>query len=362
MMTTGSQMMDLDDAWESFMDGDYDAKAAKKSAPQSAVAPKCSDIYISTKTKISYLNQEIDLHTLFWKVPVVAYHEPRCGVIKKQMKFNSTSQEELDKVQSHVDNKIFTDQYVLSRIVKNEGRVRFRDVRKISIGLCKKDITSYRCKKKGAFYNCFALILRINHEGQFKEIHVKVFNTGKLEIPGIQDDIVLDKTLRLLCDTLKPIMKEGKTLKWFPEKNETVLINSNFSCKYYIDRDKLYQRLKYHYRINSAFDACSYPGIQCEFFYNTKSKEQNGQHPSPTLSEEEKANYIKMSFMIFRTGSVLIVGKCDENILHDIYEFLKDLLEKEFVNVNSGVIVEDTTTKTQTKKVRKKTIIVGSTQ
>ena len=362
MATMGSTMMDLDDAWESFMDGDYNANHAKKSALSTKDAPKCSDIYISTKTKISYLNQEIDLAKVFWQIPVVAYHEPKCGVIKKQMKFNSSSQEQLDEVQSHIDNKVYTDQFILSRIVKNEGRVRFRDVRKVSIGLCKKDITSYRCKKKGAFYNCFALILRIRYEDQFKEIHVKVFNTGKLEIPGIQDNDVLDKTLALLCDTLRPFTNSETPLTWDPAKSETVLINSNFSCGYFIDRDKLYQRLKYHYRINSAFDACSYPGIQCEFFYNTKSKEQNGQHPSSSLSEEEKEAYIKMSFMIFRTGSVLIVGKCNEAILNDIYEFLKNMLETEFANVNSGVIVEenDSSKKTSTKKVRKKTIIVGS--
>ena len=45
--------------------------------------------------------------------------------------------------------------------------------------------------------------------------------------------------------------------------------------------------------------------------------------------------------MIFRTGSVLIVGKCNEAILHDIYDFLKNMLETEFANVNSGVIVEE---------------------
>ena len=122
----------------------------------------------------------------------------------------------------------------------------------------------------------------------------------------------------------------------------------------------MYQRLKYHYRINSAFDACSYPGIQCEFFYNTNSDTQDGQHPSASLTDEEKESYSKMSFMIFRTGSVLIVGKCDEAVLYNIYNFLKKLLHDEFVNVNSGVIVEDKdgTTKTQNKKVRKKTIIV----
>ena len=69
-----------------------------------------------------------------------------------------------------------------------------------------------------------------------------------------------------------------------------------------------------------------------------------------------------MSFMIFRTGSVLIVGKCNEDILHEIYNFLKNMLEEEFHNVNSGVIVKDESdsSNSQTKKVRKKTIIIGS--
>ena len=37
--------------------------------------------------------------------------------------------------------------------------------------------------------------------------------------------------------------------------------------------------LKYQYRINSNFDACSYPGIQCKFYYDNTLSEQNGQQP-----------------------------------------------------------------------------------
>jgi hypothetical protein len=51
--------------------------------------PKASNIYISTKTKIAYLNILIDLKELFWKIPVMLYACPANGVIKKQMKFNS---------------------------------------------------------------------------------------------------------------------------------------------------------------------------------------------------------------------------------------------------------------------------------
>jgi hypothetical protein len=81
-------------------------------------------------------------------------------------------------------------------------RVKFNDIRKITIGMCKKNIMSYRRKDKQAFYNCFVLILRLKMDGLFKECHVKVFNTGKIKIPGIQNDsmftIILDKIINII--------------------------------------------------------------------------------------------------------------------------------------------------------------------
>ena len=34
--------------------------------------------------------------------------------------------------------------------------------------------------------------------------------------------------------------------------------------------------------------------------------------------------------MIFRTGSVLIVGKCSESKLYEIYEYIKKILKDEY--------------------------------
>ena len=135
------------------------------------------------------------------------------------------------------------EEHIIEHIDNPEGRIKYKDQRKISIGTCKKDIMSYRSKKKRAFFNCFVLILRLFHENKYKEIHVKVFNTGKLEIPGIQNDNLLHKVLTLLVDELTPFI--DTELTYFKDKSETVLINSNFNCGYYIDRDKLHDLLKY---------------------------------------------------------------------------------------------------------------------
>ena len=43
--------------------------------------PKCSPIYISTKTKISYLNKnEIDIKKVFWDIPILDYSSPQLNI------------------------------------------------------------------------------------------------------------------------------------------------------------------------------------------------------------------------------------------------------------------------------------------
>ena len=336
--------------------------------------PKCSVLNISTKTKIAYFNRPIDLKNVFWKIPLIQYHEPIMGIVKKQMKFNSTTPEEVDEIIKHktsyIDRECYMDDYIISQIHNPDGRIKFKDIRKISIGMCKKDILSYRCKRKSAFYNCFVVILRLIHNDLYKEIHVKVFNTGKLEIPGIQDSTLLDKVLTLLVEILTPFVNldAAAPLSFIDNKSETVMINSNFSCGYYINREKMYNLLKYKYKINSNFDACSYPGIQSEFYYDSLLAVQGGAQSGvqPILDRSSApvtaaliAPVIKVSFMIFRTGSVLIVGKCSEELLYQIYNFLCHIFETEYDEIK-WISSEPFAIKSKDKprKLRKKIIYV----
>jgi len=369
--------MNIDEEWENFISSghgddilsDDEESYINTSEPEEFVSanisldidsetPKATDIYISTKTKIAYLNTAIDLKNIFWNVPVIPYSKPCNGVIKKQMKFNSTEKEELEYIKDKILNEYYVEEHVITHIDNPTGRIKFKDIRKISIGISKKDILSYRCKKKSAFYNCFVIILRLKIDAVFKEFHVKVFNTGKLEIPGIQNEnvfaIILDEVVKILQPHI------NNNLDYKPNTNETVLINSNFNCGYFINREALYDILKFKYNIQAIYDPCSYPGIQCKFYYNPDIGIQNGCQ----ISEDNKHLYkdIKeVSFMIFRTGSVLIVGKCDENVLMIIYDFLKVILKNEYRNICQKYSNNDeinVSNKDKPKKIRRKNIII----
>ena len=371
--------MNIDEEWENFISPGYsddissddeeinvivkqtneEFLSANLSSDLTSLAPKATNIYISTKTKIAYLDKIIDLKKLFWEIPVIPYAKPCNGVIKKQMKFNLASQEELTFIQEKLQSETYFEEHIITHIDNPSGRIKFKDTRKISIGVSQKDLMSYRCKKKSAFYNCFVLILRMRVQEIFKEFHVKVFNTGKLEIPGVQSETVFEFILNQVVETLQPYMEEK--LGYKENTNETVLINSNFNCGFFINREALYDILKFKYNIQSIYDPCSYPGIQCKFYYNPDVGIQNGCQ----ISEENKhlyENVKEVSFMIFRTGSVLIVGRCDENVLIIIYEFLKIILNNEYKNICQKIIKNaddpEVVVKDKKKKIRRKNITI----
>ena len=305
-----------------------------------------SPIYISTKTKIAYLNKPVSIYDVFWNIPVQHYYKRCEGVIKKQIKFQTTDPAVVASIKEKLQQQPrYYEEFIIEHIDNPNGRIPYKDQRKVSIGLSKKDLGNGNNKKKRAFFNCFVLILRINggiappeerapeDDILYKEMHVKVFNTGKLEIPGIQEDNTLIQVLQLLVKVLRPFL--GDDLDYLRNRCETALINSNFNCGFYIDRDQLFQLLKYKYRMNCNYDSCSYPGIQSKFYYipSKRPDEQNGQQP---VSMDMP--YYEVSFMLFRTGSILIVGKCNEDILNVIYRFICSILETEYSTIQMGPV------------------------
>ena len=396
-----SSISNIDDEWSNFLSKNYDEdssdnsdgehnisdanshlnshtysysnKNTEKKSTLGMAIPEPTPIYISTKSKIAYLLDPVDL-SIFCDIPVISYSTPSNGVIKKQIKFNSKTAEELNIIQTKLQKELYYDEYVMSHIDNPNGRIKFKDIRKITVGISKKDIMSYRGKKKQAFYNCFVMIIRIKFNDIFREFHIKVFNTGKLEIPGVQSDEMYEIVLQNIIRILQPYVITQLSYK---QISDTVLINSNFNCGFYINREVLYDILKFKYNIQAIYDPCSYPGIQCKFYYNNdlQYNMQNGMQLSADNTKnmkdkKEKAkanalaniNVVEVSFMIFRTGSVLIVGMCEENVLNDIYGFLTKLLKTEFEHICQSLIGSShAILKDKKKKVRRKVVMITTT-
>jgi TATA-box binding protein (TBP) (component of TFIID and TFIIIB) len=304
---TSFAMDSIENEWESFFQNSAsdDGECIAPSLMPQDFVPHCTDIKISTKTKILYLNQPLDLNKLFWDINVIPYDSHTCGVTKKQMKFNFTDKSEVRIFEEKITKERNANVTILNQIDNPNGRVTFKDVRKVNIGFSKSDIAKSKKSSKSAFYNCLVIIYRTFYKNKYKEIHIKIFNSGKLEIPGIQEESFIDHVIEVVKSLIDPLI--STPLVENVAKRETVLVNSNFSCNYFINRNELFQLLKHKYNIKCNYDSCSYPGIQCKY----------------------KLDGNEISFMIFRTGSVLIVGKCEDEVLFKIYEFLKEILISE---------------------------------
>jgi TATA-box binding protein (TBP) (component of TFIID and TFIIIB) len=397
--------MDIDNEWQQFLDsmdgmGTQDTPETSEEEEESPsesttlVRNKCEDLYISTQTKIFFLNQtNINVFDIFWNMDIVPYASPNCGVIKKQMRIVFKDKDEFNVYQE----KLKTIPYYTEKIMKqidnpNARKIKFKDVRKITIGVSKKDIMNCHGKNKNAFINCFAIILRVKHNNQFHEIHVKVFNTGKMAIPGIVDDDLMEQTKELLLSILQPNFTEPlqlipacesalvKRLVKGKKDSETgiktkshfeyvqpkgnVLINSNFNCGYYIQQEKLRAVLRDKYNLNPSYDPSMYPGVKCKFYYKNRLEPddvqdgillEHDQNATLTeLNEMTQEKYTKVSFMIFRTGNCLIVGNCSKEILMFVFEYVKKILMDEYETIRS--LHDIPVVKMKQNKPRKKAI------
>jgi len=373
--------MSIDDEWYTFLSNgqtftngsilptdDKPVENSNVETESNTKVPIFDDLYISTKTKVLFLNKPIDIHTLFWKIPIIDYWRPANGIVKKQIKIVSKTPEEYNEYKEKLKTVPFYVENIIKQINNPDAnRFKFKDERKITIGISKKDIMTHRAKIKNAFYNCFALIFRFFYDGVFREIHVKVFNTGKLEIPGILNMEILTIIKTTILEVIQPHIEDGNDLAFLEVDNEeNVLINSNFNCNFYINREKLYMILKSaKYNIETAFEPCSYPGLKCKFYFNNEigfdADLQRGnilnQDKGMKLSElVNNKKYTEISFMIFRTGSCLIVGNCTEKILRFVFEFIKTILMDEYNSIH--VVNGDSVVKAKKKKVLKKTIVM----
>ena len=304
--------------------------------------PKCSELNISTQTKVLFLSQAIDIYNIFWNIPIIPYASQTEGIIKKQIKIVSDTPEHFNEIQ----DKLKKEKYYVEKIIKQidnptARKIKYKDERKITIGISKKDIIKFRGKGKNAFYNCFALYLRFKYNGIFKEIHIKVFNTGKLEIPGVVEMVMLNIIKKHIINVLQPHIENPLTFISDDNNNENdsgVLINSGFNSNYKINREKILELLKSDkYQIEAVFEPCIYPGVICKYYYNNNldESEQTGylEESDRNLTMDElqlSDKYKKVSIMLFGTGNALILGNMNEKILMHVYKFIVNILETNY--------------------------------
>ena len=371
---------------------DYTNDMYKDFVKNNKTIPNASPLTISTKSKEVWLGKDVDLN-VFWNIPLIPYDSPETGILKKQMLIKCKTPEEFEIYSNQKTSGISVPgcnymQELLKKHmdVQKVKRRYFNHLSIISYGICSKDFTK---KNKQAFRNCFMLIIRLylptelvkeeeeeeeedddsendndiqirtsasttNTGKIFHEYHVKVFNSGKIAFVGVKSDLILKELVKIIVNTLKTCSPDQQWKDFSTNIDDyeqvKILVNSNFKCGFCINQHKLRQIFTTKYNSMCIFNAGNqYTGLRTKYYYDTSKspEEQTGLYIMTEDSGEIKtnrmsklvsypSNIIRVSYSIFRTGSVLISGKCDDDILMHVYRFIANLIKTEFEHIYMG--------------------------
>lgn len=250
-----------------------------------------SSLRISTITTTGQLGTKIQLESLFNQIPILDYWDLNDGVLK--MEFN--------------------------------GQVK---------GTSFKDIILKPKKTKTSFFNQATLVIRREVSPLvWKEINVKLFRNGGVQMTGVRSLEMSTESLRWLVDHVQRVCAEQVFVK-SPSihKEQVQLVNTDFSIGAKVRRDVLHRVLSDTYRLNSSYESSIYQGVKTKYFYNAErpATSPSGLCPCPKLCKgkgdgSKIGECKKITISPFQTGQVIITGARTMEQINEAYEFIKQV-------------------------------------
>lgn len=253
-----------------------------------------SNIRVSTITTTAQLGCKIDLDELYKQLVIIPYWDLTDGVLKMDY--------------------------------KGTGR-----------GTCFKDLMQKPKGKKSSFFNQATLVIRVEVSPlNWKEINIKIFRNGGVQMTGVRSFEMAKYALRWLVthilETYTGIFKDdtGNPKEPNIHKEETQLINTDFSIGAKVRREQLHKILVEQYGLNSSYESAIYQGVKTKYFYNAKRPDGKppGICPCPTLCKgtgdgSKIGACKKITISPFQTGNGIITGARDMCQIYEAYDFMK---------------------------------------
>ena len=201
----------------------------------------------------------------------------------------------------------------------------------INKGTNNKKISDKKRAIKKYFYNQLTLHI-YNKLKENQRVNVKIFNNGRIQMTGINSDLVGTTTMDTL---LKEFIKLSNKNDIFSEKElsqigdlETVLINSDFDIYHEVDRESLHRNIVENGYL-SSYEPCNYPGVNIKYYFNPLrrnfgicdcDKPCNGKGLNDTCK--------KITIAVFKSGKIIITGGRNKNHIQTAYEFITEFIEE----------------------------------
>ena len=246
-----------------------------------------------------------------------------------------------------------------------EGILKFEH-KKVVVGACHKDLFTNRKATNKSFFNQDTLILRRRFGQGWKEVNMKLFGNGGIQMTGVPSQEFATDSVSWLLELIKRLPQSPFAITnttatvatgtpvtattaatGTPVANTAVvpavtkisvpLINTDYSLSHDIQQDNLHRIFIEEYNLFSMLEKTIYQGVNTKYFYNTTNNKTGvcrcaafckGQGNGSGNGECKR---ITMS--IFRTGKIIITGARQMAQIHEAYEFLNRIFEKHATEV-----------------------------
>ncbi len=200
------------------------------------------------------------------------------------------------------------------------------------LGASHKDIFTNRKITSKSFFNQSTIVIRRQINDGWKEVNVKLFANGGIQMTGVTSEQFARETADWLLNAILSLPESPFDGQASINKFSVQLINTDYSIDKYINQDKLHKLLVNQYNLFSMLEKTIYQGVNTKFFYNTKDVTQgictcnNFCKGQGTGEGDGECKRITMS--IFRTGKIIITGARHMYQINAAYEFLNRVFEK----------------------------------
>jgi len=209
------------------------------------------------------------------------------------------------------------------------------------LGCSFKDIFTNRKITTKSFFNQSTMVIRRKmdeeKEDQWKEVNVKLFANGGIQMTGVTSESFAYKTIEWLLQTLQALpqspFKEAPSIQRFSVQ----LINTDYALNKFINQDALHKILINEYNLFSMLEKTIYQGVNTKFFYNTANPATGiCQCTVPCKGQgmgEGNGQCKRITMSIFRTGRIIITGARQMKQIEAAYEFLNGVFDKHHATV-----------------------------
>jgi TATA-box binding protein (TBP) (component of TFIID and TFIIIB) len=217
-----------------------------------------------------------------------------------------------------------------------EGILKFEHKAEV-VGESQREALTNRKITKKSFFNQSTLVVRrwVSNERGWKEVNIKLFGNGSVQMTGIHSEEFAEETLRWLIKECEKLPETPFNSPPVVNKMNVQMINSNYTLGVPLQSETIHAILRDNYGLFSIFEKTLYQGVDTKYFYN--KKRVHGTEPGICGCEiqckgqgngEGEGQCKRITIAIFQTGNIIITGARNMDQINEAYDYINKIFDK----------------------------------